>query len=592
MPDLIQVADDLKSAPDAWLAQQMQSPSGTAPPWLIASEVQRRQKLRDGSSKGQAPQSSVSQDLIRSLYARIPPTAGLVPQGSGTPPGMPPVSLTPGNGATLGSSAPGAPPANFRMPPRQMAAGGLNNSDDKSGGLLVPGNIDLHKRPVVHNPDGSISTVRSASFGDESGREVLVPTVSDDGRILSEQDAWREYQRTGKHLGIFDTPANATAYAQRLHQEQEKEYAPAAGPDVYNLPMSRPSRLQELDRLYPRTMAKGGRLDEEDDQDDNGIPDIYEPAQPSSRMELERLYPAIPPPETQPQTQQAQYGGPQIADPGALTAGVIGSPNGPVGGGGGLAAVPGLMGGATPAAPAPPAPFSYPGFEPLPQPAPGSLGKDYRGKDIVVPQRPQYPVGAIAPVIQEHQSLEKQLANPVSDFMDEKNTGRVKAWVQGIMGAEPDNKDLKDEMAFFKAQAAKAKPSLSGALLQLGTSLMASKEHNFGVALGQAGQKTLGWAEQQKNRALQLEMYRLKAATELANRTQQYKQRVGADVVRGAEMLQAREIAERQRLQTRYDASGNVIRQAEIGKANTDAAYNAKLDAIKANAATRHMTKE
>ncbi len=90
-------------------------------------------------------------------------------------------------------------------------------------GQLQAGNIDLNNRPVVRNPDGSISTVRSISANFD-GREVLIPTVSDDGRILSDDDAIAQYQKTGRNLGIFDTPDNATAYAQSLHQDQERMY--------------------------------------------------------------------------------------------------------------------------------------------------------------------------------------------------------------------------------------------------------------------------------------------------------------------------------------------------------------------------------
>ena len=90
-------------------------------------------------------------------------------------------------------------------------------------GQLQAGNIDLNNRPVVRNADGSISTVRSMSANFD-GKEYLLPTVSDDGRILSDDDAIDLFRRTGRNLGVFDTPENATAYAQSLHQDQEKLY--------------------------------------------------------------------------------------------------------------------------------------------------------------------------------------------------------------------------------------------------------------------------------------------------------------------------------------------------------------------------------
>ena len=95
----------------------------------------------------------------------------------------------------------------------------------KYAGLLVPGNIDLAARPIVKNPDGTISTVRSMSFRDEgSGREILVPTVSDDGRIMTEDEAVKTFYDTGRMLGVFDTPESATAYAEALHNQQALYY--------------------------------------------------------------------------------------------------------------------------------------------------------------------------------------------------------------------------------------------------------------------------------------------------------------------------------------------------------------------------------
>ncbi|WP_439392324.1 lysozyme [Bradyrhizobium sp. PMVTL-01] len=90
-------------------------------------------------------------------------------------------------------------------------------------GRIEKGNIDLDRRPVVKNPDGTISTVRSLGANID-GKETLIPTVSDDGRIMSDEEAIETFKRTGKHLGKFDTPDNSSSYAQALHEQQAQRY--------------------------------------------------------------------------------------------------------------------------------------------------------------------------------------------------------------------------------------------------------------------------------------------------------------------------------------------------------------------------------
>lgn len=85
------------------------------------------------------------------------------------------------------------------------------------------GNIDLYNRPIYIGNDGSISTVRSMSFNDGQ-REVLIPTISDDGRLLNDNEAIQHYYQTGKYLGYFNTPQEANYYAQMLHLQQERLY--------------------------------------------------------------------------------------------------------------------------------------------------------------------------------------------------------------------------------------------------------------------------------------------------------------------------------------------------------------------------------
>lgn len=104
--------------------------------------------------------------------------------------------------------------ADLKPRPRYVAPG-----LEQSPGLVEKGNIDLSARPRVKNEDGTTSTIRSISVNID-GKEVLLPTIADDGRRLTNEQAVQQYRETGKHLGIFDTPANATDYAKKLSDLQ------------------------------------------------------------------------------------------------------------------------------------------------------------------------------------------------------------------------------------------------------------------------------------------------------------------------------------------------------------------------------------
>lgn len=95
-------------------------------------------------------------------------------------------------------------------------------------GRYGQGNIDLYNRPQYRQPDGSVSTVRSMSFGDENGQEILVPTIANDrfGKPyqMTDQQAIDRYYDTGEYLGKFNSIPEADAYGNALHNQQETLY--------------------------------------------------------------------------------------------------------------------------------------------------------------------------------------------------------------------------------------------------------------------------------------------------------------------------------------------------------------------------------
>ena len=97
-------------------------------------------------------------------------------------------------------------------------AGNTGIAPDDNG-QVITGNIDLSNRPRVKNPDGKISTVRTIGV-QADGLEFVIPTVSDDGKLLSDAQAIALFKKSKKHLGAFKTKEQATDFAKQLHESE------------------------------------------------------------------------------------------------------------------------------------------------------------------------------------------------------------------------------------------------------------------------------------------------------------------------------------------------------------------------------------
>jgi hypothetical protein len=130
---------------------------------------------------------------------------------------LPPISAMPQKPA----AKPAPKPSQLQAPSSIHGTPQFSIKGPSPKGMISPGNIDIANRPSVYNPEtGGYSTIWSTSVN-IGGKEILIPRVSKSGKIMSVQEAIEEYKKTGEHLGIFTSPDEATAYAQKLHEDQE-----------------------------------------------------------------------------------------------------------------------------------------------------------------------------------------------------------------------------------------------------------------------------------------------------------------------------------------------------------------------------------
>lgn len=99
----------------------------------------------------------------------------------------------------------GAGPQPEKMPPIQ----GPERDPNLVDGQVFAGNIDVSKRPTA-------LLGKPITVTDENGREVLIPSINEDGKEMTTDEAVQHYAATGKHLGVFTDEKSANQYSEQL----------------------------------------------------------------------------------------------------------------------------------------------------------------------------------------------------------------------------------------------------------------------------------------------------------------------------------------------------------------------------------------
>lgn len=86
---------------------------------------------------------------------------------------------------------------------------------------LHPGNIDLRHRPYVKFHNGKVATVRPIPV-EIGGLTYLIPTIRDDGVLMTDQQAVDTFRNTGQHLGVYRDVADAARASGLIEEDQKK----------------------------------------------------------------------------------------------------------------------------------------------------------------------------------------------------------------------------------------------------------------------------------------------------------------------------------------------------------------------------------
>jgi hypothetical protein len=256
MFNIVKMQDLLKNLPDDQLARLMQDPAGSVPPYLVVTEKERRNKMREEFSGKEPPKNTIAQEMFGTAAPEIPeggPPPGGPPQGAPGGQdasaqglmGLPDQTMAGGAMRAMISGQPQEMEGMTAMPPQGMAAGGAVqfgspfSNAPQQGAMQSQGYAPIQQynptpyvppkndysnfrhqfdgRPTPHTPNPRVHMSEADRYGLPAG--MAAPTYGTPGlnRTITGKDgqrtrySWENDAARDAYIRYMTPPAKATA---------------------------------------------------------------------------------------------------------------------------------------------------------------------------------------------------------------------------------------------------------------------------------------------------------------------------------------------------------------------------------------------
>lgn len=225
--NMIDIQDKLKGLSEQQLVSEMQSPSGSAPQFLVLSEITRRKRMRDSFQNQQAqPTTSIAEEAVASAGV---PGGGLAAMAR---------SMAPNSSMAQNTAAVPSQPMPEEQPVQGMYGGGYVQK--MAGGMSVNGQPADMSNPMV-----SAWVRREAQRRGVSVEEVMA-NLGPTGAAISE--AAPSMDARNRMLGL--EPVGTSNLNFPTQSDLDQRYADTQRGDTFRMPSQ-----EDLDRSYRGSQA-------------------------------------------------------------------------------------------------------------------------------------------------------------------------------------------------------------------------------------------------------------------------------------------------------------------------------------------------